>query len=112
MVAKIQSSEINHEINGLKGTFDESTEVKSAGDCSDKVKCYLHYGLDWKERVRATLTCEEASKNDPCFATNACVCNNGYFRVSSQMPDKSAIAEDDALGFVYETLKEASLGAD
>ena len=33
------------------------------------------------------MQCSEANVKEPCFATYACQCNNGYSRVSSLMPD-------------------------
>ena len=54
--------------------------------CGDRVSCDLLYDLDWRYRLRAELSCSEAVDRDPCFATNACLCNNGYFAVSAAMP--------------------------
>ena len=45
----------------------------------------MHYDTDWTYRLRATFTCDEAFQSDPCFATHACMCSNGYFAVSRDM---------------------------
>ena len=32
------------------------------------------------------MPCELANEIDPCFATYACFCDNGYFRLAENMP--------------------------
>lgn len=54
--------------------------------CTDKITCDLHYEKDWTYRLRKDFTCDEAEKLDICFATNACVCDNGYYKISADMP--------------------------
>ena len=54
--------------------------------CSNLVSCDLFYDTDWNYRLRVELFCADAVQRDPCFATNACLCNNGYFKVSDAMP--------------------------
>ena len=50
--------------------------------------CDLHYELDWDLLLEAKLECSELeSATDPCFATYACLCDNGYFRVTQNMPE-------------------------
>ena len=60
---------------------------KTVGTCSNNVSCDLMYDTDWSYRLRVEIPCEEADKKDPCFATNACICNNGYYSVSDAMPE-------------------------
>ena len=33
------------------------------------------------------MRCDEVTIKEPCFATFACLCDNGYFSISSEMPD-------------------------
>ena len=47
----------------------------------------MHYELDWSYRLNTQKSnCAEVATKDPCFATQACLCDNGYFRVASNMP--------------------------
>ena len=67
-------------------------EVASVGaNCQEDVGvvCDLHYRLDWDYLLEAKTSCSDLSTGDidPCFATFACICDNGYFRVASNMPD-------------------------
>ena len=49
--------------------------------------CDLHYRLSWDLLLEASTACSDSSATtDPCFATQACLCDNGYFRVASNMP--------------------------
>lgn len=57
--------------------------------CSSNVSCDLHYDLDWSYRLRTIMACADAVNKDPCYATNACLCSNGYFSVSDAMPETS-----------------------
>lgn len=50
------------------------------------VICDLHYELDWNYYLRFESTCGEVEEKDPCFATFACVCSNGYYRIADKMP--------------------------
>lgn len=34
------------------------------------------------------MACTEVATKDPCFATQACLCDNGYYRVASNMPER------------------------
>ena len=68
-------------------TSEVSPEVTSAADeCETAVQCDLHYEVAWDYRLRVTQTCEEATLNNPCFATNVCLCDNGYYSIASVMP--------------------------
>ncbi len=96
-----KNESINHKINGYRGTFSQSSAASSAGDCDAKVACDLHYSLDWDYRIRATMTCQEARENDPCFATNACFCSNGFYQVTSEMP--TLRGEYEGLSKVFNT---------
>ena len=33
------------------------------------------------------MRCDEVTVKEPCFATFACLCDNGYYSISSLMPD-------------------------
>ena len=58
--------------------------------CIDKIQCDLHYEKDWNYRLRKDFTCDETESLDICFATNACVCDNGYFKIAADMPSLPA----------------------
>ena len=66
--------------------FFSNTAI-TPSSCGAQVSCDLLYDLDWSYRLRTELSCAEAAKKNPCFATNACLCNNGYYAVSAAMPD-------------------------
>ena len=100
-----KNSLINHEINGLQGQFVQSPEVNSAGTCEKKVICDLHYANDWDYKVKSSMSCAEARRNDPCFATNACICDNGFFRVSSLMPARESTESSKELAIVFDKLR-------
>ena len=57
-------------------------------DCTDFVTCDLHYELSYEIYLRMEFTCEELTTADPCFGTYACICNNGFTRVSKTMPEE------------------------
>ena len=48
----------------------------------------MHYDLDWTQKLRTVHACAAAIANDPCFASFACVCDNGYLRYSDNMPSR------------------------
>ena len=50
--------------------------------------CDMHYELDWSYRLRTNISCADAVEIDPCFATTACMCDTGYYRVAETMPKK------------------------
>ena len=59
-------------------------------NCLSNIECDLHYELDWTYRLTATMTCDEATTKDPCFGTQACLCDNGYYRIALNMPTRPA----------------------
>ena len=86
---------INNPINEGKPnalpSIDYNRSVASPKEnCSAEtgaVICDLHYRLDWDLLLEASTVCSDPSATpDPCFATQACLCDNGYFRVASNMP--------------------------
>ena len=55
------------------------------------------------------MQCTEVSVKDPCFATYACQCDNGYYSITSLMPDlSSAEAEDLGIEELVEENKESA----
>lgn len=86
---------VNHPLNDNPSTFSSgflrSKGIDSAGSCQASVKCDLHYDIDWSYRLRIELICQDAYMNDPCFATSACLCSNGYFKVANDMPDPKLV---------------------
>lgn len=69
------------------------------------VTCDLHYELDWNYYLRFESTCGEIAAKDPCFATFACVCSNGYFRIADKMPARPADLDNGS--DLADILKEA-----
>ena len=68
-----------------------------ASKCESVITCDIHYKLDWSYLARISdYSCSLAIENDPCFGSHACLCNNGYFRISSAMPDKPADYKGDS----------------
>ena len=56
-------------------------------NCDQSINCHLWYKVDWDYKYQVEARCTDmASGNDPCFATQACICSNGYERVSASMP--------------------------
>ena len=83
-----------HEINsasfaGLLPGFSTNPAVPLLiSDCAGSMMCDMHYELDWSYRLRTEVNCVEALETDPCFATTACMCDTGYFKVADTMPEK------------------------
>lgn len=83
---------VNSPVNALKGlpvptAFKYSTNVTDyAKNCVTSLTCDLHYELDWNYRLTSVTECAKAATADPCFGTNACFCDNGYYRVAQTMP--------------------------
>lgn len=82
---------INHPINEGKPSelpsIVKSPSLNSITDkCTFQVSCDLHYELDWNYRLRKTINCADVASIDPCFATFACICDNGYYQIASNMP--------------------------
>lgn len=46
----------------------------------------MHYEVTWEYRLRVTQSCEVTASVNPCFATYACLCDNGYFSIAEVMP--------------------------
>ena len=70
-------------------TFSTNPEFPTLDSgCYGSMLCDMHYELDWSYRLRTKVECSEAVKTDPCFATTACMCDTGYFKVASTMPAK------------------------
>ena len=86
-----ESARVNDPMNAgttdspLPRFFEDLTKTPSS--CSNNVSCDLLYDTDWSFRLRTELPCADAASKNPCFATNACLCNNGYFSVSEAMPE-------------------------
>lgn len=59
-------------------------------NCIDKLTCDLHYELDWNYRLTSVIDCVDVLVKDPCFGTNACFCDNGYYKVAETMPVRPA----------------------
>ena len=57
--------------------------------CEDSITCDLHYELDWDLKLTRDFTCSETELMDICFATNACICSNEYYKISLDMPKLS-----------------------
>ena len=92
--AQRTDSAVNHPINQGKpdtlpviGTSDEVPTIASNCPAETSVTCDLFYELDWSYRLSYTMPCEQAAEVDPCFATYACFCDNGYFRLAENMPE-------------------------
>ena len=89
-------STIIHPINAVNESnlpgFITNPNMKTINaDCPNAgVSCDLHYELDWSYKLKADLYCETADDKDPCFATYACICDNGYFRIAENMPERPA----------------------
>ena len=76
----------NDRLTTEPATFIESTSRRNPAHCIGNVQCELHYNLDWSYRLRVNAACSDADTADICFGTDACLCNNGYFRVERRMP--------------------------
>lgn len=56
--------------------------------CSDFLTCDIHYELSYEIYLRMNFTCEELTTADPCFGTYACICDNGFTKISKTMPEE------------------------
>lgn len=76
---------------------------KISENCNEegKIECDIHYEPDYGIRLRAEFSCDAIEVLDPCFGSFACICNSGYFSITSQMPED--IPED------YESFEAANL---
>ena len=89
--AEREDTIVNHKINHgkpeyLPAVVTNKSVKEMANNCEDKITCDLHYEMDWDFKLTREVTCDEAEQIDICFATNACICSNEYFRVSFDMP--------------------------
>ena len=58
-------------------------------NCQSLLSCDIPYRLDWTFLARLdNLDCSTVSVTDPCFGSHACICDNGYFKISKDMPEK------------------------
>ena len=88
---KVVIHPINEAVFGEQATFATNLQVPSvAQDCETSIQCDMHYELDWLYRLRAEVTCEQAKNEDVCFATTACLCDNGYYKIADTMPKRGA----------------------
>ena len=56
-------------------------------NCDQSINCLLWNEVDWDYKYQVEARCTDmASGDDPCFATQACVCSNDYIRISASMP--------------------------
>ena len=58
---------------------------------SNTLHCKIYYELDWSFEIEDDISCSrrlDDPSTDPCFAAQACYCNNDYFIVSDSMPDE------------------------
>ena len=87
---------VNHPINPGMPAFLTNQDVPTIDlECQETLSCDLHYNLDWYYLARMEdLNCAEVVQKDPCFGSHACICTNGYFRISEAMPEKP----DDYIG--------------
>jgi len=68
--------------------------------------CDMHYELDWQYRLRTKVECATAHDIDPCFATTACMCDTGFFRVVETMPTKPVELVYDGFTEVFTTYED------
>ena len=87
---------VNHPVNPGMPAFKTNQDVPTIDHgCQEKLSCDLHYNMDWYYLARVTdLNCADVVQIDPCFGTQACICSNGYVRISEAMPEQP----DDYIG--------------
>lgn len=74
---------------GLPTAFKYNDDVTDyTKNCLTSLTCDLHYELDWNYRLTSVMDCADAETKDPCYGTNACFCDNGYYKVSEAMPTR------------------------
>ena len=56
----------------------------------------MYYELDWDYKLSKNLYCETADLIDPCFGTLACICDNDFFRIAGNMPERPSDFDDSA----------------
>ena len=87
-------------------------EVSSVGEnCQEEmgVVCDLHYKLDWDYLLEVKTSCLDLSTGDvdPCFATFACICANGYYRFAENMPEPTGTYLGSSNSLTFQLLTEA-----
>ena len=87
-VDKSVAHPLNESTDGHNVNINDAVPLITDG-CEDQIICDLHYELDWDFRLRAPLKCERLA-DDPCFGTFACMCDNGYVRIATIMPERPA----------------------
>ena len=101
---------INDNLDEEGHAFKTSEEFPNITDTCEEpettITCDMHYELDWYYRLRYEGTCGTVEADDPCFATSACVCSNGYYRLSESMPERPEDLPETGLEEVLETVVE------
>ena len=81
---------VNHEINGEVTGLSVSQTVSSiATGCTSAdqtISCDVYYETDWNHWLQTSTTCGSLATAQPCFATQACLCENEYYNVHGSMP--------------------------
>ena len=85
---------VNHQINDGKPEYLPAVIMNKSVQsmvnyCDNSITCDLHYEMDWDLKLTREVTCSETELVDICFATNACICSNEYYRISLDMPKLS-----------------------
>lgn len=98
MAGKTGQGLVNHPINPSMPFMKTNADVPTINiSCQNTLSCDLHYALDWIYLARLeNINCADVLQIDPCFGTHACICNNGYFRISEAMPEKPLDYKGDA----------------
>ena len=86
LIKYISQSKMGNQLANQARVFE--SQGKSPSYCSSNISCDLLYDTDWSYRLRFESLCQDNIERDPCFGTSACLCDNGYFRVTEQMPDE------------------------
>ena len=111
-----QSNIIAHSLNAvvypdLPGFITNDLVPTISSQCSSPVvNCHAHYDLDWTARLEFNdIDCANAEADDPCFATTACICDNGYFKIAENMPERPESYQSwgDVVESVIETVEDA-----
>ena len=86
-----QNSYVFHEDNArfISQPIEFYVDINRASParCTGNVSCDLHYRSNWDYRLRAQAQCNSQEAEDMCFGTQACICDNGYYKVGSSMSD-------------------------
>ena len=98
------SDPINSRFRNGETDFIEAYKKASPMICAGNVACDIHYKADWSSRVRVSVPCSDPKTYNVCYGSEACICDNGYFKVSAAMPDTPVDYVGD-----QETLKEYAM---